>query len=152
MKFRTLPLAALACILPLAPTIHAQDIGAWRAASKTAESITGDVSFSDLKVSINFSSFTIAQIRTLQAAEAAALFNLDKPTGAGNLYRLDIPAGKRFLHHNTLCGVEDTQWIATWVEGRTLQLAFFSGSAMPALTPDTLNNNSSLCGTFTYMR
>ena len=124
-----------------------------RAASTTAKGITGDVAFSDIKISLNFSSFTLAQIRTLTPAEAAAAFNAAPDTeGSGNLYRTSIPAEKRFLHKNTLCGSEETQWVATFVSGHSLQLAFFSGAAMPSLTPEALANTTSLCGTFSYIR
>jgi hypothetical protein len=131
----------------------AQDKGNWRAASSTATAITGDIAISESKVTINFTGFTIAQIRKLNPAEASAAFNADSGTGgSGSLYRLSVPASKRFLHHNTLCGSEDTQWMATYVQGRTLQVAFFSGSSMPVFTIDALSNSSNLCGTFTYVR
>jgi hypothetical protein len=134
-------------------TAAAQETGTWRAASSTANSITGDVALSADKVAINFSSFTIAQIKTLQPSEASAVFEAESSAaGRGNLYRLNIPGAKRFLHKNTLCGSEDTQWMATYVTGRTLHLAFFSGSKMPVLTPEAVSNSTDLCGTFTYER
>ncbi len=144
-----LTLFALTCSLP----VFAQEKGTWRAASTTARSITGDLVFSNEKLSINFSAFPIAQIRQLTPAEITATFSpATTPTGFGNLYRLAIPAGKVFLHKNTLCGSEDTQWLVTWVEGRTLQIAFFSGPQMPVLTPEAVANSTSLCGTYTYVR
>jgi hypothetical protein len=131
----------------------AQDKGNWRAASSTAKSITGDVGLSEEKVAINFSMFTIARIRGLQAAEASALFDADSSgEGSGSLYRLNIPATKTFLHHNTLCGSEDTQWMATYAVGRSLQLAFFSGMKPPVLTLEALANSSDACGTYSYVR
>ncbi len=145
-------LAAVATCLLMLP-LAAQEKGMLRAASTTAKGITGDVAFSDIKISLNFSSFALAQIRTLTLAEAAAAFNAAPDTdGNGNLYRTSIPAEKRFLHKNTLCGSEETQWVATFVSGRSLQLAFFSGAAMPSLTPEALANTTSLCGTFSYIR
>jgi hypothetical protein len=72
--------------------------------------------------------------------------------GAGNLYRLDIPADKRFSHHNTLCGSEDTQWMATYVDGKDLQVLFFSGGEMPVLSGEALANSSNVCGRFGYER
>lgn len=135
-------------------TAGAQEKGYWRAASSTAGSITGDVAFSAEKIAINFSSFTIAQIRTLQPGELSALFAADNigSAGTGNLYRLSVPAKKVFLHKNTLCGSEETQWMATYVSGNTLHLAFFSGPKMPVLTPDAIANTTDLCGTFLYGR
>ena len=131
----------------------AQEKGNWRALSTTARGVTGDVAFSSTKISINFSSFTIAQIRTLQPAEMSAAFDLQSGAGgSGNLYRVDIPATKKFVHHNTLCGAEDTEWVVTYVAGHDLQLAFFSGQQMPALTPEAISSSTNLCGTFSYTR
>lgn len=130
-----------------------QDKGYWRAASSNASAITGDISISDTRLTINFTTFTIAQIRKLNAAEVAAAFDADSNSGvSGELYRLNVPATKRFMHHNTLCGSDDTQWMATYVEGRNLHVAFFSGDNMPVLSAEALNNSPDLCGTFTYAR
>ena len=145
----TLLLSGLVCSLP----VLAQEKGAWRASSTTARSITGDLIFSGQKLSINFSSFTVAQIRDLTPAELTAAFSAEPDArGSGNLYRLSIPAAKTFLHRNTLCGSEDTQWIATYVSGHNLQLAMFSGTQMPVFTAEALNNPTSLCGTYSYVR
>lgn len=131
----------------------AQEKGYWRAASTTAVSITGDVSFSDAKVTINFASFPLAQIRKLEAAEIGAVFDADvNASGSGNLYRLNIPGSRRFLRHNTLCGTEDVQWMVTYVVNKDLRVAFFSGSSEPVLQFDSLRNSTSLCGTFSYGR
>jgi hypothetical protein len=139
----------LACSL----TGAAQEKGIWRAASSTAQSITGDVALSEDKLSINFSGFTIAQIRALEPGELSAVFEAGGVAGgSGNLYRLNIPGDKRFLHKNTLCGSEETQWMATYVAGHSLHLAFFSGQKMPVFTPDAIANTTDLCGTFSYVR
>jgi hypothetical protein len=131
----------------------AQEKGNWHAASSTAKSITGDVTISTEKLSINFSGFPIAQIRALQPSEVSAAFDLDGGAGgAGNLYRLSIPGATRFSHKNTLCGSEDTQWMATYVAGHSLQLVFFSGPKMPVLTPDAIATSTDLCGTFSYVK
>jgi hypothetical protein len=130
-----------------------QDRGYWQAASDTAKDITGDISVSELKLSISFSRFTIAQIRQLTPAEATAAFGADTSAqGGGNLYRLDVPAEKRFAHHNTLCGEQETQWMATWSDGRTLEVVFFSGSDMPVLTADALARSQNVCELLTYVR
>jgi hypothetical protein len=143
----------LTALLVTALTLQAQEKGNWRASSKNAKSLTGDVAFSGQKVSIALVPFTVAQIRTLTPAEIAATFDADASLpAAGNLYRTDIPAGRKFLHGNTLCGGEDTEWIVTYVSGRTLQLAFFSTIQMPVLTPEALTNSSNLCGIYTYTR
>jgi hypothetical protein len=141
---------ALVCLLPVL-SAAAQEKGYWHASSKTAKGLTGDLSFTDSKLTINFSSYTIAQIRTLDPTEAQALFSAD-PGGQGNLYRLSIPADKRFLHKNTICGSEETQWAITYVTGRSLQLAFFSGSSIPTLTAEALADPTRLCGIYSYTR
>ena len=141
--------ALLLCTL----TGFAQEKGNWRAVSKTARAITGDVRLSNEHVLIDFTSYTIAQIRTLKPQEAASAFVDDAaPNGTGNLYRLSIPGNKKFLGKNTLCGGEDTQWMASYVTGKTLQLAFFSGETMPVLTPEAVATATNLCGTFMYSR
>ncbi len=133
--------------------LAAQEQGAWRAASKTARGVTGDVGFGGEKISINFSSFAVAQIRELQPAEMAAVFSIDGTAGGtGNLFRTSIPANKKFLSKNTLCGSEETQWIVSYVAGKQLQLAFFSGAAMPVLTAEAMGGSTNLCGTYTYGR
>ena len=132
----------------------AQEKGYWLAASSTAVAITGNVSISDTKITINYTAkYTIAPIRRLTPAEISAAFNADASAGnTGNLYSLSIPAAQRFLHHNTLCGTDDTQWMATYVVGKDLQLAFFSGASMPVLTPEAMANSTNLCGIFSYGR
>lgn len=147
------PAVAAIILLTCCLSLSAQDRGYWNAASTTAKAITGDISIGGNKVAIDFSSFTLAPIRTLGPAEVAAAFDADVNAGGnGQLYRLNVPADKRFLHHNTLCGTEDTQWMATYVSGRDLQVAFFSGENAPVLSVDALANSTSLCGTFTYAR
>ena len=132
----------------------AQEKGIWRASSTTAKGITGDLAFWNEKIVINFAPFVFAQIRTLDGPEVTALFNGEGGSdGVGNLYRLNtIPAAKVFLHKNTLCGHDDTQWFATYVVGKSMQLAFFSGAKMPVFTPEALADSTNLCGTFSYVR
>jgi hypothetical protein len=143
--------ALFALVCPLAAA--GQDKGDWRAASRTANSITGDIALAGSKVTINFTDFPLVQARTLTPAEVSAAFDADINSAAtGVLYRLTVPATKRFLHHNTLCGTEDTRWMASYVSGRNLQIAFFSGTDAPVFTLDALRNSTDLCGTFTYAR
>lgn len=141
--------AALLCSLPCI----AQDKGYWRPASTTASSITGDLEISGSKLTINYIAFPLVQARTLVTAEVAAAFDADVNVGGtGTLYRLTVPAAQRFLHHNTLCGTEETQWMATFVTGHTMQVAFFSSPTPPVFTLDALRDSYELCGTFTYAR
>jgi hypothetical protein len=131
----------------------APEAGYWRADNQTARSITGDIAFSGDHLTINFLLFTIARIRALDASEVESAFHPDPGTqGAGSLYRLQVAASRKFLRKNTLCGSDDTQWMVTWVTGRSLELDFFSGQNPPKLTSDALSNTSDLCGTYTYIR
>ena|SRR5665213_282561 len=131
----------------------AQELGIWRAVSKSARSTTGDVGFSDLKISINYVTFAIVRARDLAPGEVSSVFDADSNASAkGHLYKLDIPASKRFLRRNSLCGSEDTEWMATFVEGRFLHVAFFSGQKPPVFTVDAISNSTDLCGIYTYGR
>ena len=131
----------------------AQDQGTWRAANSTATTTTGDIVIGNSKLVIDLTGFTIASIHRLTTAEASAAFDVDlNAGGSGSLYRLSIPGSRKFLHHNTICGSDDTQWMATYVMGRNLTIVFFSGSAMPVLTLDAMNNASNVCGKFVYAR
>lgn len=153
MNARKLLCAALTPLLACA-IATAQDQGSWRASNESAKSITGDILLYNQKIAINFAAFTIAQIRALKPGEASAIFDVpaDSATGTGNLYRLSIPPSRKFLHHNTLCGSEETQWMVTYAAGRDLQVAFFSGASMPVLTPEATMNATNLCGIFSYVR
>ncbi|HUN83900.1 MAG TPA: hypothetical protein VMU48_05945 [Terracidiphilus sp.] len=153
MKIPSLLHAVSLSLLFFSLSCAAQDRGYWRAASNTANSITGDIEISDAKLTINFTSFRLVQARTLTAPEVSSVFDADVNAGpTGTLYHVPVPANKRFLHHNTLCGTEDTQWMATYTSGRMLQVAFFSGTDAPVFTFDAIRNSISLCGTFTYER
>ena len=132
---------------------EAQDKGQWGAASSNARAITGDIALSDSKVAINFLSFTISRMRGLEASEIAATFDAEgAAAGSGSLYRLIVPATTKFLHKNTLCGSDETEWMLTYGEGKTLHVAFFSGKQMPVLTREAISNSTDLCGTFSYGR
>lgn len=140
-------------LLLTACAASAQDRGYWKALSTTARGVTGDIGLSDEKLTINFSPITIAEIRPLTPEESAAVFDLQPgDQSVGKLYRLNVPAKKMFLHHNTLCGAEDTQWFLTLVSGKTLQTAFFSGSQMPTLTKEAVGSTTTLCGTYSYTK
>jgi hypothetical protein len=153
MKRQTLFCAIAALLLACHVPLRAQELGYWRAASSTAKSVTGDVAFSDAKMLINFFNFSIVRARDLEPAEVSSVFDADSNSGAkGHLYKVNIPATRKFLHKNTLCGTEDTQWIVVYVEGTSLNLAFFSGQKPPTFTLDAISNSTNLCGTYTYTR
>jgi hypothetical protein len=151
MKF--FKLFSFALVLACSICASAQDKGYWRASSQTASRITGDLNIGDSKITMTFLSWPIAPIRALKPVEISAVFDADSNVAqAGNLYRINIAANQRFLHKNTLCGTEQTQWMATWIEGRNLHVAFFSGSNVPVFTFEAVRNSPDLCGTFLYTR
>jgi len=153
MKRKTLLRTFAGLILICCLSAHAQENGYWRAASSTARTITGDVGLSDEKITINFYSTTVSRIRALEAAEVSAVFDTDSSAGAsGNLYRLNIPAAKKFQHKNSLCGSEDVRWMVAYAGGNSLQLAFFSGEKPPVFTFDAIANSTDKCGTFSYVK
>lgn len=125
----------------------------WRPENKTAQSITGDVVFAGDRMTINFFTTTVAAIRPLKVDEVSALFaSADATAGAGHLYRLSIPGDRRFLHKNTLCGSDETQWMATFVAGKKLWVAFFSNGIPPVFTVEALEKSENLCGVYSYSR
>jgi len=127
--------------------------GYWRAASRTAASITGDISISGSKITINFTSFLISPIRLLKPAEVSAAFDEAVDTaGNGQLYRVSIPASRRFVKNNTLCSSQDTQWIAVYVANGSLKVAFFSGDNVPLMSFEALQKSTDLCGTYMFVR
>jgi len=150
-------LRSAALVLGLAAVCGAaraqEDRGYWRAASSNALAITSDLSIGEAKVTIDFLAFPLAPIRRLKPVEVSAVFDADVNAGIeGSLYRLRVPAAQRFNKKNTLCGDEDTQWMATYVSGRNLQVAFFSGDGEPVFTFDAIQKSTALCGTFVYGR
>ncbi len=157
MKMKKPPIAA-AAILALICALHCsaqsqQEKGYWRAASNNAASITGDVTIGDAKLTIDFRVYTLAHIRSIKPTEVAAVFDEDVNTAKeGALYRLIVPAQTKFLHRNTLCGSDDTQWMATYLSGKTLEVAFFSGDDVPVFTIDAISSSQRVCGTYTFVR
>src|ERR1039458_6832948 len=122
---------------------NAQDQGAWVAASTNARSITSDIAIGKGKRTIDYLTFALAPIRALKPVEVSAVFDADVNTGiSGMLYRLKIPAAQRFLKKNRLCGDEDTKWMATYVAGKTLEVAFFSGDDMPVFTFEAISKST----------
>ena len=144
----------LAGVVCSAVRVSAQeDRGFWRAASTNAFAITGDITIAEAKVTLSFATFPLAQIRRLKPVEVSAVFDADVSAGIeGTLYRLRIPGAQYIVRKNTLCGGEDTQWMATYTTGHTLRVAFFSGDDMPVFTFDAMQNTTALCGKFTYGR
>jgi hypothetical protein len=160
MKKRTLIAAmglALAGLLggtlAQAAQARAQDLGYWRPADSMAAAITGDITIRPSELTIYFITYSLAPIRALKPAEVSAAFDVVADPGiSGMLYRLKVPAAQRFAHKNTLCGGEETQWMATYVTGKTLEVALFSGDEIPVFTFEAMQGSQARCGVFTYKR
>ncbi|WP_254062498.1 hypothetical protein [Acidobacterium sp. S8] len=153
MKREKVICAIAVLVLACCASVSAQEFGYWRAAGSTAQSVTGDVGISETKLTIYFANFALVRARDLEPAEASSVFDVDSNSSEkGHLYKVNIPASKKFMHKNTLCGSEDTQWMATYVDGHTLHLAFFSGQKAPTFTLDAISNSSNMCGTYSYTR
>ncbi|HEY0163075.1 MAG TPA: hypothetical protein VGB69_10380 [Edaphobacter sp.] len=153
MKRETLFRALVAPLLMTCLTAAAQEQGYWRAASTTAHNVTGDLTLSEERLTINFYMTPMSRIRAMTAPEVSSVFDVDSSAaGAGSLYRLDIPGDKKFQHRNSLCGTEDVQWMVTYVAGKTLQVAFFSGAKPPVFTFEAIAGSTDKCGTFGYVR
>ncbi len=143
----------LACVIAVGTQAKAQDEGYWRAASTNANAITGDITIGGSKVTIDFFIFPLAPIRRLKPVEVSSVFDADVNAGIeGMLYRLKVAPDQRFQHKNTLCGDEETQWMATYVTGRSLSVAFFSGDDEPVFTFDAMQGSATKCGVFSYSR
>ena len=153
MKFRLSALLVASSLL-CSLAAPAQEQGYWRASSVSAKQITGDISLGTEKMIINvFYPTAISRVRALEPAEISAVFDADSKTGAAaSLYRVNIPAEKKFQHKNSLCGTEDVTWMVTYVAPTYLQVAFFSGQKPPVFTFDEIANSTDKCGTFTYVR
>ncbi len=149
-------ITSLVLMLPLMCTARAgaqEDRGYWRSASAEARAVTGDIAIGEAKVTINFATFPIAQIRRLKPVEVSAVFDADVNAGIeGTLYRLKVPPHQYIVRKNTLCGDQETQWMATYATGRALKVAFFSGDDMPTFAFDAMQNTTTLCGIYVYGR
>jgi hypothetical protein len=153
LKKRAAIVIALAGMVCLTAARAQEDRGLWSATSTNAHAITGDIAIAEAKVTLNFATFPLAPIRRLKPVEVSAVFDADVNAGIeGTLYRLHVPPGKYIVKKNTLCGGEETQWMATYVTEHTLKVAFFSGDDMPVFTFDAMQNTTTLCGKFTYGR
>ncbi len=137
------------------PTALAQalDLGYWRTADSMASTITGDIVIRRSQFTIDFITYPLAPVRALKPSEVSAVFGVvAQPGVSGMLYRLKVPATQRFQHKNTLCGGEETQWMATYAQKKKLEVAFFSGDEMPVFTFEAMQASQARCGVFRYKR
>ena len=153
MRSRSLLVAAFAVVFAFTLSATAQEDGPWRAASTNARAITGRYRLLSTKVHHQLHHFH-HQPRSVRSKlrRSSRSSTPISPRAAAISSASTFQPIRRFLHKNTLCGSESTQWIVTYAQGRSLQVALFSGSTPPVLTVDALNDPSNLCGIFSYVR
>ena len=140
--------------LPLPPQSPCPRAGTRPLASlnSSAKSITGDIALSDEKLNINFLTFTMVKVRSLEKAELGAAFDADtNVAGAGNLFRLNIPGTRKFLHKNSLCG-PDTHVDGDLHDRPLSPHRLLLGEKPPVFTLSAISNSTDLCGVFEYVR
>jgi hypothetical protein len=151
--FRYSQLAAALLFLSAGIAVLAQESGYWYPSSQSAADVTGPVELKANRITIEFVKIPMVQVRALTPDEALAVFDVESAVaGSGALYHLKVPAATTFVSKNTLCGHDDTGWMATWASGKVLKISFFSGEKAPVLNFVALNNSAERCGTYTYVR
>ena len=132
---------------------NAQDAGHWGPATDRTSTMTGEITIAPTRLTIYEARFPTALVRKLAPVEVSAVFDADIHAGiGGNLYSLYLPPRANIPGGDPLCGREATKWMATYVSGRTLHVAFFSGDDAPVFTFDEIANSTALCGTYVYTR
>jgi hypothetical protein len=120
-----LPMIALALALSATWSVVAYGDD-YTAYSKTAESVTGDISFDDFSI-------TFANGESLAFAELLAdHFIVDDNSVPASLYRVEVPGDPVLLNGNALCGAGDVTYVASWSAGEGLSaVAVFTGNRAP---------------------
>jgi hypothetical protein len=138
-------LVALAAALP-APALAAEH---WAALSKTAQSITGDVTFTPQRIT-----FQNGQSLPLVLVGAVPGFQEMGATVTVTLYRVTAPADPKLLRGNRLCGGAEAvpaTYVAVWSprpmagDHAPRSIEVFSGAQPPRAA-----GGAESCGTFNY--
>jgi hypothetical protein len=128
---------ALAIVLLVASVVpgRADD---YVAVSKTAMSITGDISFDD-------SGITFANGETLGFSDLVAdHFEVDGQDLPASVYRIAEPADPELENGNRLCGNGDVTYLANWADGETGSvIAVFTGEDEPT-------GSAEMCASYSY--
>jgi hypothetical protein len=123
--------------------------------------ITGDITETKDQFVIQHQHLKLTPMRKLEGRDleySAELLNATLSSETrGELYKTYLPANTHLQSTNTLCGRNVTSWV---VALRTidrnghsnLNLAFFSGSKQPDLTPAAIGNSKEICSTFWYQQ
>ena len=125
----------LAALLATTAPTFADD---YIAVSKTAMSITGDISFDD-------SDITFANGETLAFSDLVAdHFEVDGRRVPASVYRIAEPADPELENGNQLCGSGDVTYLANWADGDTGSvIAVFTGEDEPTSDAET-------CASYSY--
>jgi hypothetical protein len=127
----------------------------WKALSRTADAITGDIELSPYQINIANMSFPVTLARSLRVNElqvASHILSVSVTQGSvGRLYKTTIPATAVLKNGNTACGSEKVEWAVTMESpGDGLSMALFSGELEPIGQEQTGGTSTTLCGTFSY--
>jgi hypothetical protein len=114
---------------------YAEDYVAY---SKTAESVTGDISMDDFSISF-------ANGRSLAFSSLVSdHFNVDGHRVGASVYSVKDPADPELENGNKLCGSGDVAYIATWGAGEGLtEVAVFTGEDPP-------RSDEGMCAAYVY--
>lgn len=131
----------------------APDVGHWNGANDRTVNMTGELAITPTELTIYESKFPLVLVRKLTPVEVGSVFDADTNARiGGTLYSLHAPPNVYYTGGSPLCGKEFIRWMATYVSGRTLYVAFFSGNDTPVFTFDAIADSTAMCGTYVYKR
>ncbi len=128
-------LAAAVCACSVATVVHADT---YRAVSKTAESITGDISMDDYEIA--FANGERLALSDLVSYE----IKVGGETRDASVYRVETPADPVLLNGNRLCGSGDVTFVANWAgsDDGTVVAVF--------ATPDVPQSDAEMCASYVF--
>ncbi|WP_244598797.1 hypothetical protein [Rhizobium tubonense] len=110
----------------------------YKAYSKTAESVTGDIAMDDF--SISFANGEQLAFSSLVADH----FRVDGHKVGASVYSVKDPADPELENGNRLCGEGDVSYVATWGAGEGLAaVAVFTGDNPP-------KSDEEMCASYVY--
>lgn len=136
---RRLAVALAFAILP--GTSQAAD--SWAAASKTAQSITGDITVD--RDTLTFAGGTRLTLKPYEMARNGD-WAASGDEVAGDVFKIDPPSNPKLLNGNSFCS-EPATFVVLWTYGEgELTLNVYSGDAAPTGLPDA----DALCASYSY--
>lgn len=127
LKCMTMLLAIVLSAIVAGTSVRTDTAVRWMATSKTAMSITGDITVSDRAV-------TFGNGKRLPLAPVAERKGQWTPIPGilkGKIYKLSPPADPILLHGNSLCGVPATYVVRSQSSARALGMTVFTGANEP---------------------